>query len=159
MITIRRATPADLPTLGRLGALLIRTHHDFDPKRFIPTTPETESRYAWYLGTQLDTPTVAVLVAEEDGEIVGYTYAGVEGPDYMALRGPAGALYDVVVDPSRRRRGVGRMLLQAALGFLKDHGAPRVVLSTATHNDEAQRLFESVGFRRTMVEMTVELAE
>jgi ribosomal protein S18 acetylase RimI-like enzyme len=159
MITIRRATPADLPTLGRLGALLVRTHHDFDPKRFIPTTSETESRYAWFLGTQLDTPTVAVLVAEENGQIAGYTYAGVEGPDYMALRGPAGALYDVVVDPNRRRQGVGRMLVQAALGFLKERGAPRVVLSTATHNDEAQRLFESVGFRRTMVEMTAELAE
>ena len=158
-ITIRRATPDDLPTLGRLGALLVRTHHDFDPQRFIPATTETESGYAWYLGTQLEKPTVAVLVAEDDGEIVGYSYAGLEGIDYMALRGPAGALYDVVVDPARRRHGVGRMLVDAALAFLKEHGAPRVVLSTATHNEAAQRLFESAGFRRTMVEMTVELAE
>ena len=158
-ITIRRATPADLPTLGKLGALLVRAHHDFDPQRFIPATPETESGYSRYLGTQLDTPTVAVLVAEEDGAIVGYAYTGLEPRDYMALRGPAGALYDVVVDPTRRRHGVGRMLVQAALGFLKERGAPRVVLSTATRNEDAQRLFESVGFRRTMVEMTAELTE
>src|SRR5262252_6384164 len=108
-ITIRRATPGDLPVLGRLGALLVRTHHDFDRKRFIPATSETESGYAWYLGTQLEKPTVAVFVAEEDGDVVGYAYAGLEGIDYMALRGPAGALYDVVVDPERRRNGVGRL--------------------------------------------------
>ena len=31
---IRRATRADLPALGRLGAMLVRTHHEFDPNRF-----------------------------------------------------------------------------------------------------------------------------
>jgi ribosomal protein S18 acetylase RimI-like enzyme len=158
-ITIRRATPADLPALGRLGALLVREHHDFDPKRFIPATSETEAGYAWYLGTQLEVTNVAVMVAEENGDVVGYTYAGLEGRDYMALRGPAGALYDIVVDPAKRRRGIGRLLIDAALAFLKDLGAPRVVLSTATRNDAAQHLFESVGFRRTMIEMTAELSE
>jgi ribosomal protein S18 acetylase RimI-like enzyme len=95
----------------------------------------------------------------QNGEVIGYTYAGVEGRDYMALRGPAGVVYDIVVDPTHRRGGVGRTLLQATLEFLKSHGAPRVVLSTATRNEAAQRLFESAGFRRTMVEMTAELSE
>ena len=158
-ITIRPATSADLPTLGRLGALLVRAHHDFDATRFIPATSETESGYSWFLGTQLDKPTLAVLVAEDDGEVVGYSYAGLEGRDYMSLRGPAGVLYDVVVDPSRRKHGVGRMLVHSALEFLKGHGATQVVLSTATHNDAAQRLFESVGFRPTMIEMTTDLTD
>ena len=158
-ITVRRATPADLPILGRLGALLVRTHHDFDPKRFVEASPQTEAGYASFLGTQLDRPNVAVLVADRSGDVIGYTYAGVEGRDYMSLRGPAGVVYDVVVDPNHRRGGVGRMLLQAALEFLKSHGAPRVVLSTATQNQAAQRLFESAGFRRTMVEMTAELSD
>jgi ribosomal protein S18 acetylase RimI-like enzyme len=158
-ITIRPATPKDLSTLGRLGALLVRTHHDFDPKRFMAATQQTESGYASFLGTQLDAPNVVVLVAEQDGDVVGYTYAGVEGRDYMSLRGPAGVLYDIVVDPERRRNGVGRTLLQATLQALKSHGAPQVVLSTAVHNEAAQRLFESAGFRRTMIEMTAELKD
>jgi ribosomal protein S18 acetylase RimI-like enzyme len=157
-ITIRSATPDDLPALGRLGALLVRMHHDLDPLRFISASPQTETGYASFLGTQLDVPTVAVLVAEQDGAVIGYTYAGLEGRDYMALRGPAGALYDIVVDPSRRQHGVGRMLLDATLAFLKERGAPRVVLSTAVRNEAAQRLFERAGFRRTMIEMTNELA-
>jgi ribosomal protein S18 acetylase RimI-like enzyme len=158
-ITIRPATPQDLPTLGRLGALLVRTHHDFDPKRFMAATQQTETGYASFLGSQLDAPNVAVLVAETDGTVIGYTYAGVEGRDYMSLRGPAGVLYDIVVDPARRRNGVGRLLLDATLQFLKSHGAPQAVLSTAVHNEAAQRLFESAGFRRTMIEMTAELTD
>jgi ribosomal protein S18 acetylase RimI-like enzyme len=156
-VTLRPATRADLPALGRLGALLVRTHHDFDPVRFIAATPQTEHAYASFFARQLDEPAVVILVAERDGEVLGYTYAGVEGPDYMALRGPAGVLYDILVDPAQRGRGVGRMLLDATLAALGARGAPRVVLSTAERNDAAQRLFAGAGFRRTMIEMTREL--
>jgi ribosomal protein S18 acetylase RimI-like enzyme len=96
-------------------------------------------------------------VAERDGVLFGYTYAGVEGTNYMSLRGPAGVLYDIVVDPAYRRQGVGRMLLDATLEALKARGAPRVVLSTAEQNVPAQHLFDRAGFRRTMIEMTREL--
>jgi ribosomal protein S18 acetylase RimI-like enzyme len=158
-VAIRPATPADLAIVGRLGALLVRTHHDFDPKRFIAATPQTEHGYASYLGDQLEEQSVVVLVAERDGMLVGYTYAGAEGFDYMSLRGPAGVLYDIVVDPAHRGNGVGRMLLDATLAALLERGAPRVVLSTAERNAAAQRLFERAGFRRTMIEMTRELKD
>jgi len=156
-LNIRPATPTDLTAIGRLGALLVRTHHDLDPERFIAATPGTENGYGSFLGTQLDEPNIVILVAERDGEVLGYTYAGVEGTDYMSLRGPAGVLYDIVVDPAHRKHGVGRMLLDATLEALKGRGAPRVVLSTAERNASAQCLFDRAGFRRTMIEMTREL--
>jgi ribosomal protein S18 acetylase RimI-like enzyme len=146
-----------MPTIGRLGALLVRTHYDFDPKRFLPVTSGTEKGYGSFLGSQLDEPNIIILVAERDEQVVGYTYAGVEGNDYMALRGPAGAIYDIIVDPAHRGQGIGRMLLDATIEALKARGAPRVVLSTAERNAAAQRLFDRAGFRRTMIEMTREL--
>ena len=146
-----------MPAVGRLGALLVRMHHDFDPKRFIPAVPRTEQAYGSFLGAQLEEPNIVILVAEQDGEVLGYTYAGVEGYDYMALRGPAGALYDIVVDPAHRRQGVGRLLLDATLAALAARGVPRVVLSTAEKNETAQHLFARAGFRPTMIEMTREL--
>jgi len=156
-VIIRRATRTDLPAIGRLGALLVKTHHDFDQKRFIAATPQTEAGYASFLGTQLEESKVVVLVALQDVQVIGYTYAGVEGRDYMSFRGPAGVLYDIVVDPERRRVGVGRLLLDATVTQLKSLGAAQVVLSTAEQNAPAQRLFASAGFRRTMVEMTRDL--
>jgi ribosomal protein S18 acetylase RimI-like enzyme len=156
-VSIRPAAPADLKAIGRLGALLVRMHHDLDPDRFLAATPQTENAYGSFLGTQLEEASIILLVAERDGEVVGYTYAGVEGTDYMSLRGPAGVLYDIVVDPTHRGQGVGRVLLDATLEALKAKGAPRVVLSTAERNEAAQRLFARAGFRRTMIEMTREL--
>ena len=156
-VTVRPAAPADLAAVGQLGALLVRLHHDFDPRRFLAASPQTERGYASYLGTQLGKRDVVVLVAEREGALLGYTYAGLEGIDYMALRGPAGALYDIVVDPAHRGQGVGRLLLDATLAALAALGAPRVVLSTAERNEAAQHLFARAGFRRTMIEMTREL--
>lgn len=153
---IRPATRADVPTLGRLGALLVRMHHEFDAARFIAATPRTERGYGSWLGSQLDLPDVVVLVAELNGQVVGYAYGELVAPDYMSLRGPAGALHDIVVDPAHRKHGIGRQLLDAAIAALEARGAPRIVLSTAARNETAQRLFERAGFRRTMIEMTRE---
>lgn len=148
-----------MPAVGRLGALLVRVHHDFDAQRFIAATSRTEQGYASYLGSELSEPTVVILVAEGGGEVVGYTYAGVEGNDWMSLRGPAGVLYDIVVDPAHRGAGTGRRLLDETVAALVGLGSPRVVLSTAQRNEAAQRLFARAGFRRTMIEMTREATE
>ena len=81
-------------------------HHDFDPERFVAAPPRTEDAYASFIGRQIGESSVVLLVAERDGKVLGYTYAGVERPDYMSLRGPAGVLYDIVVDPNHRGYGV-----------------------------------------------------
>ena len=152
--TVRPATSADLPRLGRLGALLVEEHHAFDTRRFLPTRDRTPADYAAFLVRQIADPAVIVLVADDHGDVIGYSYATVEGYDYMSLRGPAGVIQDVIVDPGFRGRGVGRMLLEATLAELAARGASQVVLTTAERNEEAQRLFARAGFRRTMVEMT-----
>jgi ribosomal protein S18 acetylase RimI-like enzyme len=156
-IVIRPAAAPDIAVLGRLGALLVALHHKFDPLRFIELTPRTAEGYGSFLAGEMQRSAAAVLVAENAGQVIGYAYAGLEGTDYMALRGPAGVLYDLVVDPDHRRKGIGRALLEAATGALLERGAPRILISTAERNDAAQRLFASAGFRRTMIEMTREV--
>lgn len=156
-LIVRRATPADLPGIGRLGALLVEEHYNFDPRRFLAASHRTPADYASFMSTQLEDPDVAVLVADDNGNMIGYAYAAVEGHNYMSLRGPAGVLHDVIVATEHRGRGVGRLLLDAALAFFSSRGLPRVVLSTAARNEAAQRLFARMGFRRTMIEMTREL--
>lgn len=156
-LVVRLATAADEEVLGRLGALLVVEHHDFDPKRFLAPTPDMPKAYGRFLTSQIGQSGKLVLVAERDGAVVGYAFGGMEGFDYMALRGPAAVLYDLVVEPAHRRQGVGSALLNAAFEDFTKRGAPRVLLFTAYKNQGAQSLFERVGFRRTMIEMTREL--
>lgn len=154
---VRPARPEDQQAVGRLGALLVAEHHDFDAKRFIAPVANLPERYGEFLISRIGRPNMLVLVAEQAGEIVGYTLAGMEGSDFMVLRGPAGMVYDLVVDPAHRRQGIGSALLNAAVDALDELGAPRVLLFTADKNEVAQRMFAQAHFRRTMVEMTREL--
>ncbi|HEY7190092.1 MAG TPA: GNAT family N-acetyltransferase [Vicinamibacterales bacterium] len=157
-VTIRRATRSDLPVLGRMGALLMRTHYAFDQKRFLEPGDNAEQGYAWFLGEQLnDDVNAVVLVAETNGEVVGYVYAALEPISWKELRDACGFIHDILVEERGRRHGVATALMNAAMTWLKEHGAPRIVLGTAEHNEPAQRLFERLGFRRTMIEMTKEL--
>jgi GNAT superfamily N-acetyltransferase len=154
---IRRATEADAEPLGRLGALLMRTHYDMDSDRFLTPGGSPEAGYAHFLRGQLEDDEVIVLVAERDGHVVGYVYAGLEPLSWKELRDACGFVHDIVVDDTVRRAGVATALLEAAIDWLRSRGAPRVMLWTADRNAAAQRLFERLGFRRTMIEMTREL--
>ena len=156
-IVIRLANDSDLPSLGRLGALLLETHYRFDHKRFMAPHPNSADGYAWFLRSQLREKDVVVFVAERAGAIVGYVYAGLEPTSWKELRDMAGFIHDVVVEDSSRRLGIASSLVEAAIGWLRAQGAPRVMLWTAEQNPAAQNLFNGLGFRRTMIEMTREL--
>lgn len=156
-IVIRLANESDAPSLGRLGALLLEIHYGFDQKRFMAPHPHSADGYAWFLRSQLMDRDAVVFVAERAGAVIGYVYAGIEPTSWKELRDMAGFIHDVVVEDSSRRLGVASLLIEAAIEWLREHGAPRVMLWTAERNSGAQNLFSALGFRRTMIEMTREL--
>jgi ribosomal protein S18 acetylase RimI-like enzyme len=153
---IRHATPDDLPEIAKLAGQLVRQHYEFDAKRFL-LIENPEAGYAWWFNKELSNQQALVLCAKLDGKIVGYAYARLEARDWNALLDEHGALHDILVDPAARGRGIGKQLLLRVLAELRQRGAARVVLHTATQNVSAHRLFATVGFRQTMLEMTCEL--
>ena len=154
---IRRATSADLDAAARLGALLLRVHYEFDQKRFMQPGPGSEEGYTWFLRSQLDNPDALMLVAERDHEIVGYLYASIEPLNWKELRERAGFVHDILVTEESRGGGTAQALMDEAFTWMRAKNVPRVLLWTAAPNDRARRLFERLGFRPTMVEMTKEL--
>jgi ribosomal protein S18 acetylase RimI-like enzyme len=155
MITIRLATASDQEPLGRYGGALMRQHHTADPKRFIQVD-HPEAGYGRFLISQISNPSSLVMVAEDAEKVVGYIYADIEGTSWMDLRGPCGVVHDIFVDDSARGQGAGRQLMRAAIDWILSRGRTQVVLLTKTNNDHAQRLFAALGFRKTMVEMTLD---
>lgn len=154
-ITVRPAKPSDEPALGRMGAALARLHHDFDPQRFI-LPDDVESGYRKWLGREAKNKNAVVIVAELDGDVVGYAYGRVEAVDWNALLDRSGGFHDIWVDEKARRAGAGIQLAEELMKHLTALGVPRVVLHTAAKNHAAQRMFAKLGWRPTMVEMTRE---
>jgi ribosomal protein S18 acetylase RimI-like enzyme len=153
---VRLMKPRDLEAAAKLAGRLVRQHHDFDPKRFLHLA-SPEAGYARYFASELESDQVVLLVAEADGDVVGYVYARMEPRSYNELLDACGKLHDVFVTEAARGRGIGEALVREAMRRLTEKGAPRVVLLTAVQNESAQRLFAKVGFRTTMLEMTREL--
>jgi ribosomal protein S18 acetylase RimI-like enzyme len=155
MITIRPATTSDQEHLGRFGGALMRQHHTADPTRFIQVD-HPEAGYGRFLVSQLSNPNSLVMVAEHSGRVVGYVFADVESTNWMELRGPCGVVHDIYVDEAARRLGAGRELMSAAIAWIRSKGRSQVVLLTKSRNEHAQHLFTTLGFRPTMIEMTLD---
>ena len=156
-LTIRKAERQDLDTLGKLGAMLMRVHYDFDRQRFLAPRDGTERAYASFLGSMLASDENCIFVAVDERGIVGYVFAALEPLSWKELRGPAGFIHDVAVAEEARHSGIGTKLMLTAIDWLREHGAPRVLLGTAAPNKIAQMMFHHLGFRDTMIEMTKEL--
>ena len=157
-VTLRPATDDDQRELGRMAGALVRMHHALDPLRFFLVEPIEEGYGRWLAKTAKSERSI-VLVAENGAthRVVGYAWATLEERDWMMLLDACAALQDIWVDEDARRHGVARALLERVAERAAARGAPRLVLSTAAKNETAQRFFESMGFRRTMIEMTREL--
>ena len=153
-MNVRPMRLADLRAVGKLAGALVRQHHRTDPGRFM-RIPHVEVGYATYFATQLKSRKAVLRVAEERGRVVGYGYGALGARDWNMLLDAHGAVHDIVVAPGRRRLGVGRALMDEMVRALKDKGAERIVLSAMIGNRPAQRLFRAVGFRPTMLEMTI----
>lgn len=150
--SVRRATKDDLEQVGKLAGRLVRDHHDADPARFF-LPEQVESGYGWWLGKELGNSSALVMVADRGGRAIGYTYSALRDRDWNMLIDEHAMLHDIFVTEEERRHGVGRKLLEETLNALEGLGAKRIVLSTRSGNENAERLFASLGFRRTMHEM------
>jgi ribosomal protein S18 acetylase RimI-like enzyme len=155
---VRPARASDIAAVARLGAKLFRLHHDRNPQRYI-AGDRIEDGYAWWLSRELARDDVVILVAAREDAIVGYTYGRLEERDWNQLLDAHGALHDVWVDEAERGTGLALQLVEATLEALLAKGAPRVVLHTAVWNSPAQALFAKLGFRQTMIEMTLEATD
>jgi GNAT superfamily N-acetyltransferase len=73
------------------------------------------------------------------------------------LRGPCAFIHDLYVHERARRQGTGGALLRAAIEWAHSRERSQIVLWSKSGNEAAQRLFTGLGFRSTMVEMTLDV--
>jgi ribosomal protein S18 acetylase RimI-like enzyme len=82
----------------------------------------------------------ALLLAEDDGRIVGTIVVGWDGWRCH--------LYRLAVDPSHRRRGIGRELMARAEARFLEFGGTRVDAMVLDDNDLAHAAWAAAGYTR-----------
>jgi [ribosomal protein S18]-alanine N-acetyltransferase len=82
--------------------------------------------------------TRVVLVAEDAGEIAGYAAL-------LAVASTADVAR-IAVRPELRRRGLGRLLLDAMVGKARERGCTEALLEVSEANQAAVAMYEGAGF-------------
>ena len=99
-----------------------------------------ERRAAVALRQAISSHDAIVLVADEGGRLVGFL-TGYQ--DLHSVRfGYRAWVEDFAVDPERRSRGVGKLLLDAAKDWARERGATHLELDSAETRHDAHRFYE-----------------
>jgi ribosomal protein S18 acetylase RimI-like enzyme len=101
----------------------------------------TRARHALVLGALDGDRVVGTVTVELDGRIPGGHPRPPLAPGQAHVR-------MLGVHPGERRRGIGRALMDAAVDEARRAGKRRITLETTEAMEPAQRLYESMGFRR-----------
>ena len=137
--SVRAATAGDIPAITRIyGHAVKHGTASFELE------PPDEAEMAHRMQTLLDGG-YPYFVAETDGALVGYAYAGPYRPRPAYRFSVEDSIY---IDPSAQRRGIGRVLLEHLIAECERHGFRQMV---AVIGDSAQtasiELHRALGFR------------
>ncbi len=99
-----------------------------------------------YITARLTADECVIFLAYDGDKAVGFTQLYPTFCSVEAIK--IYVLYDLYVDASARKSGVGEALMTAASNHAKSAGAKRLELSTAITNTTAQSLYERLGWVR-----------
>lgn len=159
-VRIRDGVPDDCPGIGQLARELIRWEHAINQEIGEPTPwagNESEIR------KQMEQAGTRFIVAERDGEIVGYVKAvihrggGRRGiirqllerlgrrprPNFTAT---GGLIAGIFVSAPERGSGLGQRLSRAAEEWLRREGLSRVYIHVLQKNDQALHFWSESGY-------------
>lgn len=163
-LVIREAGAKDCERIGKLALQLIRLEHSLNAGTGKPT-PWAGS--AAEIRKQMARATTKFLIAERDGELVGYARVDLHGVDRRwglfrrvlqrlvenLTRRPranyfssGGVISGIIVAETERRTGVGNLLVEAAGEWLRRRGISRVYVHVLRSNQPALQFWEKNGF-------------
>jgi len=142
MAEIRKAEAADLDRITDIYADAVRhgtASYELEP----PGRADMAARFAALAGNGFP-----YLVAEEDGVILGYAYAGPFRPRPAYRFIVEDSIY---VAPESKGQGIGRRLLRALMDEVDRLGFRQIiaVIGDGTPDSASVRLHEKLGFRHS----------
>lgn len=148
MIRLRPVTPADVPELAELTRRCDATQRDWaGPDTPVPSLADQLA--GWH--ERLVRPNAWAVLAEDEAQrVVGAcAFASARERHLVGPLVPGLAHVSAVfVDPDHWRRGIARLLLEAADAAMLERGYTRAQLMTL-EGSPAERLYAALGWTRT----------
>ena len=130
--TVRPARASDADRLQTMQSALVEPAPDLLSAALAATT-ETPAEHASEPVVSIADSFVLLVSVADGGRVVGYV---------LAVTGAETHIAELVVEPTHRRQGRGRALVDAAI----ERGPSPVSVHVAVDNDAARNLYESAGF-------------
>lgn len=141
---IRRAEKKDIDAITHLWLEMMEEHESRDGR--FDLAPNASEEYARQLLELVENPDIAVFVAEQTGEIMGYILVMVLlNPPYFRIK-KYGFVAEISVARMHRRSGAGHELWWRATRWFKRKGIEIVQLNVSPLNTAGRTFWESVGF-------------
>jgi len=126
------------------GGLTVRSYEDRDREAVIELWKVCTLVVPWNdperdIERKLRVRPELFLVGEVDGRIAATCMAGYEGH--------RGWVNYLAVSPGHRRRGFGRLMMEAAETRLAEAGCPKLNVQIRTSNREVAEFYQSIGYR------------
>ena len=140
--SIRSALPADADRIAHAHVASWRTTYQGIVSNEILANLSAEERARnWQRQLAAPQPGCFVYVAEQDGNIVGFSSSGPERSGDPTYKGEIYALYLV---KECQRQGIGRMLVEASVISLLANGLESMLIWVLRDNP-SRRFYEAVG--------------
>ncbi|MFC1920607.1 GNAT family N-acetyltransferase [Chloroflexota bacterium] len=141
MATIRQANKDDVPRILELyNQLAIGGSQDEMDKS------ESPGDFYKAFSEIAALPGCELIVAEENGEIIGTTMLMIV-PNLSHNALPWAAVENVVVDEGYRRKGTGKLMMDYCQARAKEAGCYKIQLLSNKARNEAHRFYLSLGYK------------
>ncbi|MGC9666414.1 N-acetyltransferase family protein [Planosporangium sp. 12N6] len=146
-----RVRPATVDDADAIGAVHVRSwqagYRGLMPEAVLAGLDPADRAARWRELLARPQPGAVVFVAVRDAAVLGFASAGTYRDGTARPDSPdAGEVYAIYVDPPHWGGGVGRALMDAAVGHLTGTGRRPVRLWALDGNDRARRFYERYGF-------------
>ena len=145
---VREARDKDLDRVAAIWTAITNHHRALDPLFRMRSGADRELEEL--LRALHRDPDAVVLVYDDAGDLPGMCIARIDRSPPIMVEVERAEITDLGVRDSERRRGIGGVLVDAALDWIRNRGVERVEIQVATGNVEGQRFWRAREFVQLM---------
>ena len=148
---LRKAVVYDVDVLAKLFIKNLKKHPEYISHGEIQmgvgtadgkVAPNASEMWKKYIVEKIERTEAEVFICEEGGGIIGFTVVEIDNDGGE----PFGVICDLYVLPENRIKGLGSLLLNEGLSWLRSNGIKDFYLESGNSNVDAHIFFEKRGF-------------